>query len=528
MRRPLTRREVLQRATAGSVVVGSSGFLSACFGGDDDDSTKSGTPAETGKPRRGGTLTVALTGGTSAATLDPINPVTQPDEARTHALYDSLVVRSPEAHPQLQLAEEITPNKDATEWTIRLKRGVEFHDGREMTAKDVIYTFRKILDPKAPAVAATGLSRIDAAALKALDKYTVRVPLKQAYSIFVEQLSGNAQPVIPDGFNPKKDKPNGTGPFKFQSFTPGRESVFVRHPNYWTDGQPYADKLVITDFEDEASAVNALLAGQVNISGGITSDSLQSIQSSGKKVLISPGGGFTMFTMHVQKPPFDDVNVRQALRMVVDRKQMRDAVFAGHGAIGNDVYGIWSEDYDHSLPQREQDFEQAKSLLAKAGKSNLSVELITAEVQQGAVKSAQVLAEQAKGAGIDIKLRKITATELYGDNYLKWPFAQDYSTYNYYLPEIALVGVKGAPYNETGWDDPTYTRLYNEALGTADEAKRTELAHELQRIDYDRGSYIIPLFTPIIDGYAEEVHGLKPSKAGISVNAFQFAPIWLA
>jgi peptide/nickel transport system substrate-binding protein len=527
MRRPLTRREVLQRATAGSVVVGSSGLLSACLGGD-DDSTESGSPAETGTPRRGGTLTVALTGGSSAATLDPLNGVTQVDNARAHSLYNQLVVRNADAHPELQLAEEITPNKDATEWTIRLRRGVEFHDGREMTAKDVIYTFRKILDPKAPAVAATGLSRVDAANLKALDKYTVRVPLTQPFSILVEQLSLNSQPVIPEGFDPKTDDPVGCGPFKYESFTPGRESVFVRFPNYWKEGQPYADRLVVRDFEDETSAVNALLAGQVNLSGGITSDSIATIESSQKKVLVSPGGGFTMFTMHVHKAPFDDVNVRQALRLVVDRPQMMETVFAGHGTIGNDVYGIWSEDYDRSLPQREQDLEQAKSLLAKAGKSDLSVELVTAEVGQGAVKSAQVLAEQAKGAGIDIKLRKVTITELYGDNYLKWPFAQDYSTYNYYLPEVALVGVKGAPYNETGWDDSAYTRLYDEALGTSDEAKRRELAHEMQRIDYDRGGYIIPIFTPIIDGHAAEVRGLKPSKVGMSLNAYDFAPVWLA
>jgi peptide/nickel transport system substrate-binding protein len=252
------------------------------------------------------------------------------------------------------------------------------------------------------------------------------------------------------------------------------------------------------------------------------------VESQGKNVLISQGGGWNPFTMRLDVAPFSDRRVRQALRLVVDRPQMLEILFSGHGTLGNDVFGIWSSDYDHSLPQRHQDIDQAKSLLKAAGHEGLTVTLVTSDIGQGTVEAAQVLAQQATAAGITVNLDTVTVTDFYGPGYLKWVFAQDYWYYNFYLPQVSLATLPASPYNECHFGNPAYNKLYAEAIATIDNAKRQELAHEMQLIDYTEGGYIIPFFPPVIDGYGANVNGLVPTKGGLSLNGYDFKQLWLS
>src|SRR4029077_19751779 len=129
------------------------------------------------------------------------------------------------------------------------------HDGRELTADDVIYSIRAILNPKAPGIGAPALAPIDTASLKKLDKYTVSVPCKTPFATFVEALAiPGYSAIIPTGFDQRH--PVGTGPFKVVSFTPGVQSTFTRHAHYWQTGRPYLERVVITDYADETSQVN--------------------------------------------------------------------------------------------------------------------------------------------------------------------------------------------------------------------------------------------------------------------------------
>jgi peptide/nickel transport system substrate-binding protein len=226
--------------------------------------------------------------------------------------------------------------------------------------------------------------------------------------------------------------------------------------------------------------------------------------------------------------PFNDVRVRQALRMIVDRKQMNEVVFLGTGTIANDLWSPYDPVYDRALPQRAPDIEQAKSLLKKAGHANLTIELVTSDIAQGVVQSAQVLAQQASAAGVTINIRQVTVSEFYGPNYLKWPFAQDYWFYLLYFPQVADSMVPGASYNETHYDNPTYFKLYDSALRTTSEAKRKEIATEMQQIDYDSGTYIIPQFVPVIDGHATNLNGVHSSRTGQSLGNYDFKNMWLA
>jgi peptide/nickel transport system substrate-binding protein len=518
--RTMTRRDFLKTAAAGSVVVAGGGLLGAC------GSSSAPSASAVSSPRRGGVIRAGLTGGGASDTLDALNPITNVDIARVRNVFEPLVDYAVDAGPELLLAEEMTPNADATEWTIRLKSGVTWHNGKDLTVDDVMYTFRRIVDPKSPAAGAASLSLLDLAGMKKLDPLTMRVPCSAPFVTFKDTMPNTYFNIVPEGYDGKD--PIGTGPFMVDKFTPGQQSTYKRNPNYWQSGLPHVDQVVMTDYADETSQVNALLGGQVDVVNLLSSSVLSTVTGSGKKLLISEGAGWTPITMRVDAAPFDDVRVRQAMRLLVDRKQMITLVFGGHGTLGNDIFGIWDAAYDKSIPQREPDIEKAKSLLKAAGREGMTFELVTADIAQGVVNAAQVFAKQAEAAGVGIKLRKVTVTEFYGANYLKWVFAQDYWYYNGYLPQVAQATLPNAPFNETHWNDSRYNQLYSQALSTVDDAKRHGVCHEMQMIEYNEGGYIIPYFPPVIDGYAPTVHGLVPGKAGIPLSHFRFKDMWLS
>ena len=378
---------------------------------------------------------------------------------------------------------------------------------------------------------------MNASAQRKLDKYTVLIPCHAPFATFNQVLAGGVimgqvnNGIVPVGFDPKH--PIGTGPFKAVSFTPNQQFVTERNDNYWGTGVPsrvpYVDKVVYTEYPEESSQVNALLSGQEDIVDLLSIDSARSLPSSGQKVLINTkAAGYNPLFVRVDVAPFSDVRVRQALRLVVNRPQMVDIVFGGHGNIANDIFGLYAPEYDHSLPQRVQDIEQAKSLLKQAGKENLSVQMTIAPVAQGVVKSAQVFAQQASAAGITVALRQITVTEMYGPNYTKWPFSVDYWLYNFYLPTVGLAMIPGAFFNETSWNDPTYNKLYKQALAAVDVSKRADICHEMQTIEYNSGGNIIPYWAPVIDGFSPKVQGLTSTISGQPMHDYDLSPVWLS
>jgi peptide/nickel transport system substrate-binding protein len=521
----ITRRDALRQAASGTLAVAAAGSLAAC--GSSSSASSATSTGRAGAPRRGGALKVGMTGGGGTDTLSSFNAVTAPDYARAVQLYEPLVRMNAQGHPELALAEELSPNHDATRWDIRLHQGATFHNGKDVTAADVLYTLQAITNPKSPGEAASSLARLNVPQAKQLDKYTLSVPCHAPFATFPQALSiVSFSGIVPVGYD--VHHPIGAGPFKMGTFTPGTQSTFERFADYWKSPLPYADSLVITEFADETSQVNALLAGQLDAITFLSAASINQVQGNGHQVVISPGGGWNPFVMRTDLAPFNDVRVRQALRLVVDRQAMLNTVFLGHGTLGNDVMGIWAPEYDHSLPQRTQDLEQAKSLLKAAGRENLTLQLVVADVAQGVLASAQVFAQQAQGAGVTVNLRQTTVTNFFGPNYLHWQFSMDQWYYDLYFPAVALATIPTAPFWETHYDNPRYTSLYNRGVATLDESARADLAHEMQHIEYTDGPYIIPFFAPVIDGHSRHVQGAVPAKNGAPFNEFDFKSLWLA
>jgi len=477
-------------------------------------------------PRRryGGNLRVGLTGGSSSDTLDPHQGLSYLDTARASALYEPLIQLAPDAMTEYVLAREITPgNRAATRWVIRIRPDVVFHDGKPLTAADVIYTFRRIITNKYSG--AHVLGPVDPAGLTALDKLTVLVPMTRPYATLPEQLASilTAQ-IVPDGFT-AASRPNGTGPFTFRSFTPGQRSVFTRNTRYWQHGLPCAGTLTIIDFPDKTSLSDALVTGQVDAAGTLDGPQIATLaNASGVIPVPSPAGTIIPFTMRVDQAPFNDVRVRQALRLAVDRPQLIDSALDTYGRVASDVFSPYDPDFDAALT-RQQDIPQAKFLLKKAGKEGLKVTLVTSPIATGTVAMATVLAEQAKAAGIDITIRQVDPGTFFGPGYLQWPFAQDFYSYAPYLAQCTLSMLPASPWNECHFSDPDYTRLYGQANATLDAALRKEIIYRMQQIDYTEGGYIIPAFTDTLDAYSARVTGWKPSRVGQPVNDLNFAAL---
>jgi peptide/nickel transport system substrate-binding protein len=475
-------------------------------------------------PRRGGRLLVGCAGGGAKDTLDAHNPVSYPDIARCLALYEPLAMRNADYRFEMILAEEIAPNATADVWTVKLRKGVSFHNGKTMTADDAIFSLQRIINPKSPGAGAAGLSAIDPNAFKKLDTYTFSIGLKSPFATFDTQLGQYGNGIVPVGYDPHR--PVGTGPFKYGSFTPGDRSNLSANRTYWRHGLPYTDELVIIDFPDDTARINALMGGQLHAIDNVPFTQARPLgMTPGLKTLVAKTGAWLPFTMRVDQAPFNDVRVRQAMRLIVDRPQMIAQALAGEGSVANDLYSPFDPCYDSALPQRHQDLDQAKSLLRAAGQQNLKVELVTADVAAGVVEAAQVLAEQAKGAGVGINVRKVDSGVFYGDQYLKWTFAQDFWFTRDYLPQVANCALPDSPYNETHWNNERFQKLIGEARQTLDAKKRCALVGEAQRIEYESGGFIIWSFRNQIDAYSAKVAGFVPAKTGTPLGNYGFAGV---
>jgi len=477
-------------------------------------------------PKAGGTLRVGIVGGSAKDSLDAHAPVTHPDEARAIQLYETLASYDNDHKIQMALADKITPSADAKTWTVHLRDGLKFSNGKPITADDVIFTFQRITDPKDPMAGATALAGLERDAMRATDPQTIVFPFTTAFATFPDIVAQYNAGIVPVGYDPKN--PVSSGPFMTDSFTPGQQSTFVKNPHYWRAGQPYLDKVTIIDFPDDTARVNALLGGQVDAIDQLPLGQVNVVKANPQlKVLESATGSWLPFTMRVDQAPFNDPKVREAFRLIVDRRQMVEQVLGGHGTVGNDMYAPFDACYPTGVPQRTQDIAKAKELLADAGKSNLSVDLVTSSAAAGLVEAAQVFAQQAKAAGVTVNVKKVDPGEFYGDQYLKWTFSQDFWFTRDYLPQTAASGFSTSPYNETHWDDKTWNDLVTQANATTDKATRCGLIQKAEQIEFDRGGYIIWGFPNSVDAYSSAVSGFTPDKSGIPLTSFTFRNVWL-
>lgn len=520
----ISRANFLKGALGAAGAVGLVPVLSACGG---TSSSSSATSTASGAPRHGGSLRVGYTGGGTAETLNPNLGATPIDEGRIQSLYDPLLLTNADLTNAPGLALEWNPNKDASVYEVKLRPGVTFHNGKPFGAEDVVYSIR--LMSKATSAALPFVSGINLHELKAVNATTVRIPLKFPDANLAENFAYYNTWMVQNG-ETDFAHPVGTGPFKLESFTPGKEAVFSRNANYWASGGPYVDSLHIISITDPTARLNALLSGQIDAMAQLPYSQAKAHQATGDiNVMAAQSPQVLMFYMDTTKPPFNDPRVRLAMKLLPDRSKLIADAIAGYGTVGNDIVGKGLPFYDTSIPQRTQDIAQAKSLLKAAGREGLKVAMQISEAIPGFVESATLYAQQAAAAGVTIQLQQVPADSYFNPSlqYLKLLFAETQwpiqSLKFFFLQALAV----NAPFNETHWNSQSFNALLYKAIGETDRTKAQGYWNQLQQIQWQQGGYLNWTNADFVDGLSKKVNGLKPSAAGILGN-HRFQDAWLS
>jgi peptide/nickel transport system substrate-binding protein len=506
--------------------------LAACGSGSAPAPPGGNDTGAAGTPKKGGDFRLGVTGGGSKDMMDGQNIVTKPDQARLVTAFETLLEFDDNYELQTTGLAESVEADNPKQYTIKIRDGITFQNGKPFTADDVIYSLQRIGTQKNGLTGFAATATMDIKGLKKLDDKTVRLPLLSPDSTIPQTLASYTFGMVPVGYEAFKGDVTtqvGTGAYKLKSFTPGQQSQHTRYDGYWRDS--WFDSVTITDFSDSTAQINALKGGQIDAMTDLPANQVEAVKSSGVEALISQTGGWIPICMAIDMAPFNDPKVRQAMRLIIDRKQILEQLGSGYGQIAKDLYAPFDEGYDSSLPQREQDIAQAKSLLKSAGKEGLSVDLHTTNGAAGMVELASVFASQAKAAGVNITVKN--DPNYYGDAYLKLAFSVDFWGTRGYLNQVQQGSLPTSPYNETHWPPKSGTGsdfgdLYKQALAETDANKRIDIEHQMQKYEYDIGGYIIPYFNSLIDGHSAQVAGLKPSKGTLNLAGFGhgFRTIW--
>src|SRR5918995_6274770 len=381
----IDRREFVRRGTVLGMSTGAIGFLaSACGSGDEGGGgTTTSSDQQAQSVQKGGKVTAAI--NSPAGAIDPITVADDGSLAVLAQAGEYLVWSDSELNAVPRLAESWTPNEDASVWTFKIRQGVKFHDGKEMTAEDVAETINRLADPDTASQALsafTGFLRKESA--KATDANTVEFSLEAPNGSFPYLLSSDNYNtiILPADYDGDYEKKmNGTGPFILEKFTQGQSATFRKNPDYWDkERQPNPDTTEIRFYGKEQARVLALQSGEVDV---VTQFSV----SGGRALLTDPNvqtvdlQASTHRQVHLRcdKEPFKDKRVRQALALAIDRNGLVDGLFKGRAQLGNDSpFAPVFKYTDTTVPQRRQDLEKARQLLSDAGMADgFEVELTT-------------------------------------------------------------------------------------------------------------------------------------------------------
>ncbi|MEZ4734804.1 MAG: ABC transporter substrate-binding protein [Caldilineaceae bacterium] len=422
-------------------------------------------------------------------TLDPAGPVSF--DYANYLLYNRLVRLDEEGVPMPELATAWEANEDATAWTFTLRDDVTFHDGSPMTSADVAYTFAHILDPATESPAASLLGLI--AGTETPDAQTIVFQLSEGHADFPLLLVSRFAAIVPaDSAATIAESGIGTGPFKLESLTADGTTVFVANDDYWK-GTPGLAGIELVAMADSDSRVLGAQSGQFDLVIDLSATQADLFAGDDTfSVLEFPTGRFATLVMRTDTPPFDDVRVRQAMKLVADRQVLIDLVSGGAGTISCDT-PVAPRDVYRWESECPQDIDGAKALLAEAGyPDGLDVTLYTADVQALLIPMAEVYQQQAAAAGINVTLEVLSADSYWSAAWMIEPFLASYWLERPADNILNTLWRSTAPWNEAYFQNTDFDQLLDEARSALDfEARRTRY-QEAQQLGAMEGGHLVP------------------------------------
>ena len=461
----------------------------------------------------GGTLRFSALGGSGSA-IDPRNIYSVLAYHSMASAFDFLALHGPNGL-ELGAAESMTPNEDATKWTISLRDDVRFHDGRPLHADDIAFSIRFMGDWETSPYFAQQWADVDQANMTAIDDLTLELPMFRPRADFLDASLALYAPVIPAGIEDLL-LPNGSGPFRVVS-NDGADGVeLVRNDDWW--GEPASlDGVVTIPINDSNARINALKTGEIDFAYQLTPTIALAEQDNPDIVVERSTSGATAlcFSMNVTLPPFDDPRVREAMRLVIDRQAMVNGVLLGQGEIGNDLVGMGMPGYNDALPQRTQDLERAAELFSAAGVSELNIS--ASEVAPGLVASAELLASQLAEVGVTLSIEEVPADAFFSDfaRILSTPLQTMYFVNRPPVVHLPSFAGSAAVFNPTAFGTMEFDEALSAAQATVDDASRAEQLLRAQEIEWNDGGTIVWGYSPMIMAYSPSVTNVNLVSDGL-------------
>lgn len=480
------------------------------------------------QPRRGGHLKLGMGGGASADTLDPALASATVAFTIAQSWGDTLVETHPETGAAVpSLAESWSPSADAKVWTFKIRKDVTFHDGKPLTVPDVVATLERHADKKSQSGALGLLGSLERIEEKAGDLVITSSEGNADLPLLLTDYHLQIQP------NGGMDDPNaaiGTGPYKLTGYEPGIRATFEKNQNDWRDDRGHVDSVEIVVMNDATARVTALMSGQVHFINTVEPKTVDLLRRAPNvEILQTSGKGFYSFLMHCDTAPFDNSDLRMALKLAVDREAILNQVLGGFGTLGND-YPV-NENYalaPTDIEQRVYDPEKAAFHYKKSGHDQ-PVLLLTSEAAfPGAVDAAQLFQQSAGKAGVPIEVKRMPSDGYWTEVWNVQPFCASYwggrPTQD---SRYSTSYVSDAEWNDTRFKRPDFDQLVYQARAELDDEKRRALYRRMAVIVRDEGGLILPVFNDFVNAASLQMKGFVHDIGNDISNGKVASRVWL-
>ncbi len=477
-------------------------------------------------PKRGGRLRMGLNGGATSDNLDPgIQLAVMPQVLVYGALANCLVEIDADGRPIPELAESWESTPDAKKWIFKLRKGVAFHDGKSMDADDVIYSINWHRKTGTKSAAKALVESI--LSMKKEDKYTLVFEMENGNADFPYTLSDYHLVVGPKDTDLAKGV--FTGAYVIKDFEPGVRAFATRNPNYFKSDRAWFDEVEILGINDVNARTNALKTGQIDIMNRCDLKTVHLFKRMrGIQVMRQDGFKHFTFAMRTDTPPFNNNDVRLALKYAIDREQMVKTILRGYGRVGNDhPISVANRYHAGHLPQRQYDPDKAGFHLKKAGLAGATFKLHAAEAAfKGAVDAGVLFREQAAKAGITVDVVREPNDGYWSNVWKKKPWCAVY--WGGRATEDMMFSTayaKGAAWNDTFWNHARFNELLVTARAELDETRRRAMYGEMQQIVRDEGGVVVPMFSADLAAASDKIGHAKPA-ANWELDGFRAPERW--
>ncbi|KPA18087.1 peptide ABC transporter substrate-binding protein [Candidatus Magnetomorum sp. HK-1] len=439
-------------------------------------------------------------------------------------LYETLAQPDERGRPKPLLAESWTSDNKCFSFKFKLRKNIFFHNNKPLKADDVVYTFQHLLDPDIGSPVASVLKIIDIKRFETPDDHTVIFNLKKSHADFPILLMHFMTGIIPkDSADNIAITGIGTGPYKLKKFDLNGITELISHDNYWK-GRPGLKKIEIYNIQKSTIGIYALLDGKIDYLSEISSLQANFFRNDKNFIIHQlPVGKMHNLVMNTEISPFNNIYLRKALKLVVDRQEMIKVVLRDIGSIAYD-HPVWPVDQYHLKLDLKQDIEKAKSYLKKAGYPNgIDLTLHVADVDTYMVAMGLTYKKMAQKAGVRIKLELHRNENYWNDVWMKVPFCGSFWIMRFADQILCESLLSEAKWNESFWKNSKFDQSIIDARKSIDINKRKQFYHKAQRIVAEEGGIIVPFFENTIRVISKNVKGVKKNEIDNFIDWFKIS-----